>query len=159
MLVKRPSLLVSQCLLNQPCRYDARAVADFRTLLIEAGWEIIPTCPEVMGGLPTPRLPSEIQANGRILNSAQEDVTDFFDLGVAQTLALVKKHHIEYALLKSKSPSCGRDFRYDGTFSGQLIPGQGHLVRALQTHGLTLWTEHELSLCLSVPASLNKNTP
>lgn len=159
MLVKRPPLLVSQCLLNQPCRYDARAVADFRTLLIEAGWEIIPTCPEVMGGLTTPRLPSEIQSNGRILNKTGDDITDFFDRGVHQTLALVKKHHIKYALLKSKSPSCGRDFRYDGTFSGQLIPGDGHLVRALKPLGLTLWTEHELALCLSVPASLNKNVP
>ena len=97
--------------------------------------KVLLVCPEVMGGLPTPRLPAEIQfleANSgadpekrRVVNKAGEDVTVQYLLGAEKVLELVKQHHITSAILKANSPSCSGFYIYDGTFSGTKIVGQG----------------------------------
>lgn len=107
-------------------------------------------CPEVMGGLPTPRLPAEIRSkpdsgvflkNRRVANKAGEDVTTQFLLGAEKVLEMVKQYHITSAIMKSNSPSCSGSYIYDGTFSGTRIAGQGITAALLIEHGVKLYSE------------------
>ena len=151
-------VLISRCLLGHPCRYDGRVVTDIRHLLIQNGvpeeaW--IPVCPEVEGGLSTPRLPSEISAgnasdvlNGRarVLASDGTDNTAAFMKGASIAAARCRTHSIRVALLKSKSPSCGCGKVYDGTFSGCLKDGDGLTTQVLRPLGVRIFNEHEIEL-------------
>ena len=108
-----------------------------------------------MGGLPTPRLPAEIQfleANSvavpekrRVVNKAGEDVTEQFLLGAEKVLELVKQHHITSAILKANSPSCSGFYIYDGTFSGTKVAGQGITAALLMEHGVRVYSEEMLT--------------
>ena len=139
------NILVSRCLLGEPCRYDGKSkpVAMVRALE-EQGHTLIPVCPEVLGGLPTPRPPAELQPNGRVVNRAGEDVTAAYRSGAEQALALARAHNCELAVLKAKSPSCGSLQRYDGTFTGTLIPGQGVAAALLTKQGIRVLDEEHL---------------
>ncbi|MCK9480126.1 MAG: DUF523 domain-containing protein, partial [Firmicutes bacterium] len=112
------NILVSACILGENCRYDGKNSKN--RLLIEqlGGHNIIPVCPEVLGGLPTPRPPSEIFV-GRVFSKNGRDVTDYFLAGAEKTLELAKDKKCDMAILKSKSPSCGVGLIYDGSFSGK----------------------------------------
>jgi uncharacterized protein YbbK (DUF523 family) len=112
----------------------------------------------MMGGLPVPRLPAEIQIreldsggflkNRRVVNKAGEDVTEQFLLGAAKVLELVKQHHITSAIMKSNSPSCSGSYIYDGTFSGTRIAGQGITAALLMEHGVKVYSEKTLTPAL-----------
>jgi len=139
--VKRP-LLISACLLGEKCRWDG---GDNRLPEIPAlaeAYELIPVCPEVLGGLPTPREPSEVR-DGRVVSRAGEDVTEAFQRGAERVLALAERLDCTAALLKERSPSCGSGRIYDGTFTGTLTEGDGLAARLLREHGIRVLGESE----------------
>ena len=145
----RMNILVSRCLLGEPCRYDGRSVpVPELEKLRQAGHVLIPVCPEVLGGLPTPRSPAERQPDGRVVNRAGEDVTDAYLEGAGRTLALALEAGCTLAVLKAKSPSCGCHEIYDGSFTGRLVPGQGVAARLLEESGIRVVDETELDSLL-----------
>ena len=115
-------LLVSACLLGTPCRYDGKSKADARVQALVGKYEIVPVCPEQLGGLPTPRVPSERRGE-RVVTAGGRDVTEAYRRGAEAALALCQQNGCEAAVLKEKSPSCGCGQIYDGTFSRRLIAG------------------------------------
>ncbi len=136
-------LIVSKCLAGFPCRYDGKdnLVPEIRAL-VERG-EAIAVCPEVLGGLPTPRVPSEIQPDGRIRNKQGEDVTEQFVSGAERAMALCREHGCTGAVLKARSPSCGKGVIYDGSFTGTRIPGNGVFAQMLLDAGIPVRTEED----------------
>lgn len=147
-------IMVSRCLLGHPVRYDGGAQGPFALL---ERWQqegrVVPLCPEVAGGLPTPRPPAEI-AGGQgaqvldgllpVLTLAGENLTAAFVAGAEQALALVAQHGIRIALLKARSPSCGNRETYDGSFSGTKVVGEGVTAAALRRAGVQVFSEEEL---------------
>lgn len=103
----------------------------------------MPVCPEQLGGLSTPRTPSEIRGD-KVFSETGKDVTDFFQAGAASTVSLVQKQNITLALLKQKSPSCGAGLRYDGSFSGTLVKGDGITTALLKENGISVFTEEDI---------------
>ena len=148
-------LLFSACLLGQPVRYDGNhAQLDNNDLLtqLRTKFRVIPFCPEMLGGLPTPRPAAEIQQReGRIevVDCHGKLETAAFMEGAKKAVDLARQHNVTRALLKSKSPSCGRDLIYDGSFSGQLRTGDGITAQYLQTIGVQVYNEGELELLLA----------
>ncbi len=141
-------LLISSCLLGENVRYDGKIKRCMDPLFYEIikNSQIFTVCPEVDGGLPTPRDPSEIVSLNplKIVNSKGKDVTSFFEKGAKKALKVCKKHKIKVALLKSKSPSCSNNFIYDGTFSKKLIKGEGVTAKLLRENGIKVFNENEL---------------
>ncbi len=133
-------ILVSACLLGLCCRYDGQSKRSDRVLALAEKHELIPVCPEQLGGLPTPRAPAEIR-NGRVINNQGRDVTAQYEKGATETLRLYDLLHCDCALLKARSPSCGAEQVYDGAFSGTLIPGQGIAAKLLSEHHITVLSE------------------
>ena len=132
--------MVSACLLGLCCRYDGKSKSNDRVLALAEKHELIPVCPEQLGGLPTPRPPAEIQ-EGRVMNCLGQDVTAQYEKGAAEALRLYDLLHCDCALLKARSPSCGAEQVYDGTFSGTLIPGQGIAAQMLSRYQITVLSE------------------
>lgn len=131
------TILVSACLLGENCKYNGASNLNERVLRYIAGHEIIPVCPEMLGGLPSPRKPVEWR-DGHAVTRDGDDWTAEFRLGVARALALIEGKHIDLAILQSRSPTCGVKQVYDGTFTGRKIPGQGALAKALAERGIPL---------------------
>lgn len=127
--------IVSACLAGFHCRFDcaSKERSDIKRM-VENG-EAIPVCPEQMGGLSTPREPSEIMGD-KVLTKSGRDVTREFELGANEALKMALLVNTEEAYLKSKSPSCGLGIIYDGTFSGNLIPGDGLFTKLLKERGI-----------------------
>lgn len=139
-------LLISACLLGVSCRYDGRSKPVEGILeLAKLGYELIPVCPEVLGGLPTPRPPAECQSDGRIINQAGDDVTEFYQKGAQKALEIAQAHGCAAAVLKEKSPSCGCYEIYDGSFSKRLVPGQGVTAKLLCEHQIQVLGETHLA--------------
>ena len=135
--------LVSACLAGVPCRMDGQSkpVPAIRSL-VERG-EAVPVCPEVLGGLPTPRAPSERQPDGRVVNCEGRDVTAEFRLGAEKALALCLERGCSCAILKARSPSCGKGEIYDGSFTKTRVPGNGVCAELLLAQGIPVLTEEE----------------
>ena len=114
-------VLVSACLLGVACRYDGESKPNERILSYNREYSFIPFCPETYGGLSTPRLPAEIQPDGRVINSEGEDVTAAYAAGAERAVTLCRDFHIHYAILKSRSPACGPKNSYDGSFTHTLV--------------------------------------
>ncbi len=131
------TILVSACLLGENCKYNGGNNRNERVLRFVAGHEIIPVCPEMLGGLPAPRKPVEWR-NGRAVTRDGDDWTDAFRLGVSRAMALIEGKRIDLAILQSRSPTCGVKQIYDGTFSGTRMAGQGALAHALAERGIPL---------------------
>ena len=138
-------LIISACLLGERCRYDGKSQPLDKIEDLEERFHLIPICPEVMGGLSTPRLPCEIQCE-RVIRSDGEDMTEPYQKGAAASLALAQRVHCKKALLKEKSPSCGKNFRYDGSFSAKLTEGSGITAQLFLQNGITVWSETEIDL-------------
>lgn len=136
----KEKLLVSACLLGVPCRYDGRSVPAEAVEAIFDKYEIVPFCPEIYGGLTTPRAPSEIVGE-KVINREGIDVTDNYNRGAAAALELCRKMNIKKALLKEKSPSCGKGRVYDGSFTGTLTDGNGITVKLLLENGIEVFGE------------------
>ena len=137
------NILISACLLGCACRYDGKSKTHPAVELLRKKHTLIPVCPEIYGGLPTPRPPSEIVGD-RVQNSAGADVTDAYRRGAAEALRLAGLFGCKVALLKAKSPSCGKGKVYDGTFSRTLTDGDGVTAALLQQHGIRVYTEDEI---------------
>ena len=139
-------ILISACLLGVPCRYDGRSKPVDEVLQLEKlGYELIPVCPEELGGLPTPRPPAECQPDGRIINQAGHDVTEFYQKGAQKALEMAQARGCTVAVLKEKSPSCGCYEIYDGSFSKQMIPGKGVTAKLLCEHQIQVLGETHLA--------------
>lgn len=138
-------ILVSACLLGIPCRYDGKSKPDNRVIALSKFYELIPTCPEVEGGLETPRIPCEIVAD-KVIRRDGKDVTESYKSGAQFALSLAKKNDCKIAILKAKSPSCGKDYIYDGTFSKTLIRGDGVCAKLLKENKIIVLTEDETEI-------------
>jgi uncharacterized protein YbbK (DUF523 family) len=159
-------ILVSACLVEEPVRYDGKTKPC--SSLILKKWQqeglVIAFCPEVAGGLPVPRPPSEIitgidkkdKKNTRlIINSNGQDVTLFFTKGAKKSLEIVLIHDVKIAILKDGSPSCGSQYIYDGTFSGARIPGKGLTAELLENNGIKIFNENEMKRAEAFKYSLD----
>ena len=139
-------LLISACLIGENCKYSggSNALQEQQLRQLQMCYELIPDCPEQLGGLPTPRTPAERRGD-RVITRDGRDVTAEFYAGAEQTLTITKSQTICKALLKSRSPSCGRDWIYDGTFTGTLIRGNGVTAQTLIERGISVYTEEEIA--------------
>ncbi|PKF70737.1 DUF523 domain-containing protein [Pseudomonas fluvialis] len=147
-------ILVSACLLGEAVRYDGAAHGPFAQLQAwQAEGRVLALCPEMAGGLPTPRPPAEILGGqGAAVLAGQQvvrdchgqDVSAAFKAGAARALALVCEQGIGMAVLKARSPSCGNRQTYSGEFSGRLVEGAGVTAAALQAAGVVVFNEYEL---------------
>lgn len=139
------NILVSHCFLGEPCRYDGQSRLDLQIIeLHRAGHNLIPICPEVLGGLDVPRSPAELQPDGRVTTQDGQDVTAAYRAGAERTLAIARENHCAMAILKARSPSCGCGEIYDGTFTHTLKPGWGVTARLLDEAGLEVTDEEHL---------------
>ncbi|WP_323121308.1 DUF523 domain-containing protein [Burkholderia alba] len=149
-------ILVSACLLGAPVRYDGSPKTLLHPLLTQwqAEHRLVAICPELAGGMPTPRPPAEIQraASGsavldgtaRIVDRARQDVTGAFVDGARAALALALEQGCRYALLTDGSPSCGSEIIYDGSFSGRRHAGAGVTAALLRRHGIAVFAQQEI---------------
>lgn len=139
-------ILVSQCLYGgEPVRYDGKSKAetDPRFLKWKEEGRLIPVCPEVFGGLPTPRADAQ-RVGDKVIARTGKDVTFEYMKGAHEAVRLAKEHDVLCALMKEKSPSCGSNKIYDGTFEGNLIDGQGMAVELLREAGIKVFSEEQL---------------
>ena len=136
-------ILVSACLLGINCKYNGENNKNEKVIEYLKDKEVIPICPEIMGGLPTPRVPSEI-LNDRVINKEGLDVTENFLKGAEEVLYLAKLLNVKKALLKAKSPSCGVGEIYDGTFTHKVISGDGITTRLLKENNIEVITENDI---------------
>lgn len=148
-------VLVSACLLGRTCRYDGGACYHEKVAALcrRPGVACLPICPEILGGLPTPRPAAEISGGhggdvwsgrARVRTARGEDVTPAFISGARRTFNLVRQAGVRAAILKERSPSCGKHYVYDGTFRGLLTPGPGVTAALLARQGLPLFNEEEV---------------
>lgn len=140
------TILISACLLGENCKYNGKnnfnqELADF---ISKNKCKVVPVCPEVLGGLPTPRIPSEI-VKGTVINREGINVDTEFRLGAQKALQKALAEKVCFAILKAKSPSCGRDKIYDGTFTGTLTNGDGIFASELKKSGIKIYTEEEIA--------------
>lgn len=139
----KEKIIVSACLLGECCKYNGGHNACDKVISYVQDKEVIKICPEVMGGLSIPRIPCE-RIEKKVINQQGEDKTYEFYKGAELSLALAKKHDVKKAILKAKSPSCGKGKIYDGTFSGTLVDGNGVCVDLFLENGIQILTEKEL---------------
>ena len=144
--------LVSACLCGVNCKYSGKNnFSDKCFKLLEKG-EAILVCPEQLGGLTTPRNPSEIigttydivnNKDGKVVMNTGEDVTNMFLKGAEESLKIAKATKITTAILKEGSPSCGCNYIYDGTFTGKKIKSKGITAYLLEQNGIKVMSEIE----------------
>ena len=143
-------ILISACLLGCACRYDGRSKPHPLAQELARRGLAVPVCPEQLGGLPTPREPSERQGCAVVMKSGT-DVTAQYRRGAEQTLHLARLYGCKAAVLKERSPSCGSGRIYDGTFSDRLTSGDGVTAALLKENGIAVYGESEIEALLSQP--------
>lgn len=138
---------VSACLIGHNCKYDGKNNLNQKLMEFLSDKDVIPLCPEMMGGLKAPRPSCEI-VNGRVINTEGQDVTEAFESGAALALNLILMEKPDVIILQSRSPSCGVKQIYDGSFSGNKIPGQGKFAKLCLESGIkTIDVEDLESFC------------
>lgn len=140
--------VISACLAGVNCKYNGgNNYSEKIAELVRRGKAVL-VCPEQLGGLPTPRVPAETkvdrEGNIYVLDKEGKDVTPAFVRGAEETLKIAKQVGATAAILKARSPSCGRGVVYDGTFSGRLAEGNGITAELLIKNGIKVFTEEEL---------------
>ena len=126
--------MVSACLAGENCKYDGGNNLNDQVVALMANNEVIAVCPEVMGGLPTPRVPSELC--GGIVTARDGRVVDAeFRAGARKCLEIALREQPDLIVFQSRSPSCGVNQRYDGSFTGKLVAGSGVTAALLMEHG------------------------
>lgn len=143
------NILVSACLLGENCKWNGRNNARDHIIKLKEKYNLIPFCSEVLGGLPTPRIPSEIRGN-KVINQIELDVTKYFTRGAQRALEIAINNHCKYAILKSRSPSCGVNKVYDGTFSKTVIEGQGITTKLLKKNKIQVFSDEEVDKLLEL---------
>ncbi len=142
-------ILVSACLCGKDCKWDGgnnknQKLLDYMESM-KGKAEFHEVCPEQMGGLPTPRLASEIRVEDRrVVNSGGNDVTEEFERGAVLALEVAQQHGCTLAILKERSPSCGCHGIYNGTFSKKIVDGMGKTAELLTRNGIRVIGESEL---------------
>ncbi len=136
-------ILCSACLLGARCRYDGQGKPTQRVMELLKDHQLVPVCPEQLGGLPTPRPPCELQGDRRVLSRQGDDNSAEFTRGAEEAIRLFKLTGCEAALLKARSPSCGKGMIYDGNFSGTLKPGNGVFAQKLVNEVIPVYTEED----------------
>ena len=139
-------VLVSACLVGENCKYNGKNNYNEKVIEYLKDKEVILVCPEVMGGLPTPRLKSEIDSTNDelvVINEFKDNVTSYFVEGAKKALKKALDNGVEEAILKAKSPSCGVNKIYDGNFNGTLIDGDGVFVRMLKEYNVKIMSEND----------------
>jgi len=143
------NLLISACLLGYCCRFDGSNNGPMEDLiLLKRKYHLIPICPEQLGGLTTPRLPAE-RLGDRVVNTEGVDITEQYDRGAKEALRLARLFGCKYAVLKSKSPSCGVGEIYDGTFTHTVVQRSGTTAELLLENGITVLDETQISQLLN----------
>lgn len=136
------NIAVSGCLLGYDLKYNGKNNRNQELLEILQEHKVICVCPEVSGGLPIPRDPAERQGD-RVISCTGADVTDQYRKGTKLAVRKILSAKVKMAVLKAKSPSCGKDEIYDGTFSHTVIKGDGTLAEALKAEGIAVFSEAE----------------
>ncbi len=139
----KQNILVSACLIGMHCRYNGTDAMQEELKQLKEKYNLIPVCPEIYGGLQTPRDPAE-RSEEKVITAAGEDVTEFFRHGAEETLRLRELYGCENAILKERSPSCGYGSIYDGTFCGKLIDGNGVTAELLADNGVRILGESKI---------------
>ncbi len=137
--MEKEKILVSACLLGLNCRFDGKNNYTKEIDEFLKDYSVIPICPEIMGGLPTPRIGAERVAD-RVITADGRDVTEQYRKGAEEVLFLAKKYNVKKALLKLRSPSCGSDKIYDGTFTNTVTKGDGVTAELLKKNGIEIIT-------------------
>ena len=141
-------ILVSACLVGRKCKYNGGDNYSEKLAAFLEGHEAIPVCPEVAGGLPVPRLSCEI-VDGVVMNTAGESKDREYREGAERCLAVAKEEKIDLAVLQSRSPSCGVNQIYDGTFSGRLKEGAGVFASLLRENGFRVMDVEDLEKAIA----------
>jgi uncharacterized protein YbbK (DUF523 family) len=159
----RTRILVSACLLGAPVRYNGTDKKTNHPILqrwIDEG-RVVSACPEVLGGLGTPRPPAEIiQVGGarRVRANTGRDVTAEFERGAADALEQAVRHGARVAILKEGSPSCGSTFVYDGTFTSTRVDGEGVTTALLRERGIRVFSENELEAAAEYVDAIDRDS-
>ena len=135
-------VLVSACLVGTNCKYNGGNNRNEKIMEFLKDKEVILVCPEVMGGLTTPRLKSEILGD-KVINELGEDVSEFFLKGAKIALDKAIENDVKLAILKEKSPSCGAKKVYNGQFNGTLVKGSGVFASLIGQRGIKILTEED----------------
>ncbi|MDD3252372.1 MAG: DUF523 domain-containing protein [Lachnospiraceae bacterium] len=143
---EKENVLVSACLLGVHCRYNGEGVLDEEVRQLMQTAHLIPVCPEILGGLATPREPAE-RMGDRVLTKSGTDVTAPYEKGAAETLHLARYFQCRCAVLKERSPSCGSGRIYDGTHTKTLTQGNGVAAALLKEAGIRVFGETECLQC------------
>ncbi|MGL5416896.1 MAG: DUF523 domain-containing protein [Clostridium sp.] len=136
-------ILVSACLIGVNCKYNGENNLNEDVLKFLKDKEYMIVCPEQLGGLTTPRIPAEIN-NNKVINKNFEDVSTLFLRGAEETVKISRLVKAKMCILKDGSPSCGINFIYDGTFTGNKIVGKGITARLLEKEGIELLSEKDI---------------
>ena len=146
-------ILVSACLLGINCKYNGDNNKDIKVEKYLKDKQFILVCPEQLGGMSTPRKPSEIikldgygvlEGKTSVVNNEKIDVTNQFKQGAQEALKIANLYGCKKAILKESSPSCGSSCIYDGTFTGKKIPGVGVTAALLKKNGIEVISEKDL---------------
>lgn len=140
------TIVVSACLLGDNVTYRGDSNLNSNLVSLLENYKVIKVCPEFMGGLSIPRVPSEIKSIDPLMVVSKEgkDVTKEFLQGSYVALGLMDNHDVKMAILKANSPSCGNEFVYDGTFSNTLVNGSGVFASMLKEKGIRVFNEKQL---------------
>ena len=143
--MEKEPMLISACFLGIDCKYSGgnNALGDKVIAGLKEKYQLVPVCPESYGGLPSPRLPSE-RVGERVLAKDGADVTEQYKKGAAAALRLAELFGCKIALMKERSPSCGHDSIYDGSFTGRVVPGDGVAAELLKQNGVTVCGESDV---------------
>ncbi len=131
----KETIFVSACLLGLPCRYDGKSKPQEAIIALSEHFHLVPICPEQMGGLPTPRTPSEYDGSTVRMQDGR-DVTEQFLRGARAVLLLAEQMRPVGCILQDRSPSCGVSRRYDGSFTRTLTEGSGVTAEQLRAAGI-----------------------
>lgn len=149
------NIIVSACLLGMKCRYDGSGQMLMQMQELKEKHHLIPVCPEIYGGLSTPRDAAE-KIGDRVFTQSGEEVTQEYRKGAKEIGLLADFFQCQYAILKERSPSCGYGTIYDGTFSGKLVQGNGILAEELSGRGMEIIGESQISQFLDLLGKKNK---
>lgn len=136
-------ILVSACLLGENCKYNGKNNKNENVIALGKNHTLVPICPECFAGLPIPRVPSEIK-DGRVFSKKGVDLTEEFHDGAEKALYIAEEAGCQIAILKERSPSCGFGKIYDGTFSGNIVNGNGIAAQLLFDNGITIMGESQV---------------
>ena len=141
-MMEKEKILISACLVGLNCKYNGKNNKNIKLIELMKEHDLVPVCPEQLGGLPTPR-PGAQRRENKVITQEGKDVTKEYQRGAEEVLRLAKELGIKKAILKSRSPSCGVDTIYDGTFTNTLIERDGVTAELLRKNRIQVVSSDE----------------